>query len=175
MPTIVAETKTSMPAGAVRRWGGRLFAAAVLAAIAAIVCRNASELDRWDWSLNVLRFTVASLLVMATYPLFALAWRQALIASGAGMPAQTALRIFARSQLARYLPGSFWSFVGRAVMCGRAGVDRTAAVGSMVLENGAAIACALLVFASALPLWPTTLKVSHRLELGLIASRASFA
>ncbi len=172
MPTIVAETKTAIPAGAVRRWGGRLFAAAVLAAIAVVVCRNASELGRWDWSLNVLRFTVASLLVTASYPLFALAWRQALIASGAEMPAQTALRIFARSQLARYLPGSVWNFVGRAVMCTRAGIDRTAAVGSMVLENAAAIACALLVFAATPPFWPTGLHVLHRLELGLIAAVA---
>ena len=172
MPTIVAKTKTAIPAGAFRRWGGRLFAAAVLAARSAVICRNASELGRWHWNLNVLRFTLASLLVTASYPLFALAWRQALIACGAGMPAQTALRIFARSQLARYLPGSVWNFVGRAVMCGRAGVDRAAAVGSMVLENAAVIACALLVFAATLPFWPTGLHVSHRLELGLIAAVA---
>ena len=153
----------------VRRWLGWLVTASILAAIGVVIVRNAGELSQWDWSFDPLRFSAAFVLAVATYPLFALGWRQCLLASGGEAQPGAAVRIFARSQLARYLPGSLWNFVGRALLCAREGIDRPAAVGSMVLENAATIACALLVFAATLPLWPSKLETAAKPALGVVA------
>ena len=139
------------------RWIGWLVTAAVLCAVGAVILRSGGELSQCTWRIDPLRAMGALAIVTGSYPLFALAWRQALAASGGSLSGRSAVRIYARSQLARYLPGSLWNYIGRTMLCAREGIDRSAAVGSMVLENAAMVVSALLVFAATLPLWPTTL------------------
>jgi len=63
-----------------KRWAGWLVTAGILAAIGLMVSRKAGELSRWGWQFDAWRFSAAFVLVGASYPLFALAWRRGLLA-----------------------------------------------------------------------------------------------
>jgi hypothetical protein len=172
MPASAAQSAIRPPTTLVARWGAALFTVAVIGAIAVVFGRSAGELARWQWRVEPVRLAASFLLVVLSYPMFALAWRQSLIASGGELAGRPALRIFATSQLARYLPGSVWNFVGRTVLCVGHGVGRAAAAGSVVLEHTASIACALLVFLASLPLWPGRIAPSFRPVIAMTALAA---
>ena len=69
-----------------------------------------------SWS----RVALASVMFsMFLFVFRALAWRRILIGFGHRLPIPAATRIWATSEMARYLPGVIWQVVGRAGLVSR--------------------------------------------------------
>ncbi|MEO6435719.1 MAG: YbhN family protein [Tepidisphaeraceae bacterium] len=85
--------------------------------------------------INPVRFALASLM-FATFLLCfrALVWRRVLKAFGHRLPYGAATRIWATSELARYLPGAIWQVVGRVYLARPYGVGGTIVSTSQILE-----------------------------------------
>ena len=84
---------------------------------------------RPEWAIVV----GSMLLVLATYALLIHAWRSLVAAWGARLPFWPAARIWAVSNLGRYLPGKLWSIGAMGLLAQRAGVSPTAATGAALL------------------------------------------
>lgn len=66
------------------------------------------------------------------------------------------VRIWAVAQLARYLPGGIWNYVGRAYACAQAGVSKSCTALSLAIEAVLRVQAAIIVFLTCLPLWPVS-------------------
>ncbi|HEX9343545.1 MAG TPA: lysylphosphatidylglycerol synthase domain-containing protein [Actinomycetota bacterium] len=98
------------------------------------------------WHLGGGYFVVACLLLGASYALVAALWGLALRAVAAVRPHPVAgARIWFVSNLARYVPGNVWSFVGAAELARREGVRRRDTLAVMALTQGLSVGVALLV------------------------------
>jgi len=85
-----------------------------------------------SWLYVVLSFSsvLISLLAMA------LMWHGLLRTLDGHLPALTAVRFYGLTLLPRYVPGMVWGYVGRTVLCERAGVPRKTVVESIIAEVG---------------------------------------
>lgn len=102
---------------------------------------------RPEWAIVV----GSMLLVLATYALLIHAWRSLVAAWGSRLAFWPAARIWAVSNLGRYLPGKLWSIAAMGLLSQRAGVSPTAATGAALagtLVNLAAGFAVLLVAGS---------------------------
>src|SRR6185295_15735983 len=72
----------------------------------------------------------------ASFLLFfrAMAWRRILKAFGYRLPYPAAARIWATSEMARYLPGAIWQVVGRVYLCKPYGIPGAIVSTSQILE-----------------------------------------
>lgn len=104
------------------------FAAAALAEQWGMVRRQAGTLrPRWDGVAG------SALLVLATYGVLVQSWRTLVGAWGDRLGFADAARIWAVSNLARYVPGKLWSVGAMGMLAQRAGVSPVAATGSAVI------------------------------------------
>jgi uncharacterized membrane protein YbhN (UPF0104 family) len=107
-------------------------------------------LARWrevaaaKWRLDPVFFALASLVLASSYALVATLWAFALRRL-AGTPIATGARIWFLSNLARYVPGNVWSFVGAVELARRAGVARRATLAVMATTQALSVGVALLV------------------------------
>ena len=107
-------------------------------------------LARWrevaaaKWRLDPVFFALASLVLASSYALVATLWAIALRRL-AGTPIATGARIWFLSNLARYVPGNVWSFVGAVELARRAGVARRATLAVMATTQALSVGVALLV------------------------------
>jgi uncharacterized membrane protein YbhN (UPF0104 family) len=109
---------------------------------------------RWNdvisvkWRLDPWLFAAATVLLALSYGLVALLWGLALHRS-AGTRASAGARIWFLSNLARYVPGNIWSYVGAVELARREGVARRVTLAVMaltqVLSVGVAVAAGLPV------------------------------
>ncbi len=95
--------------------------------------------------------------VGATYALMIAAWRYIIIGWGEHLGPARALRIWALSNLGRYLPGKIWSVAGLVVLAQRAGVAGWAAVGSAVVLQAVSIGTGVAIAVGTLPHGDSTL------------------
>ena len=105
-------------------------------------------------AISPLRFLIASIM----YALFlltfrALVWRRVLKAFGYTLSPAAATRIWATSEMARYLPGAIWQVVGRIYLSRPYGIGGTVVSATQILEtflflfaNVLVAACCLLYF-----------------------------
>jgi uncharacterized membrane protein YbhN (UPF0104 family) len=90
----------------------------------------------------------ASVVVLLTYALLVEGWRRVLGALGGALEPGDAARIWFGSNLARWLPGYFWSFGAMTEMTRRRGVPVAVSTGATMLVavvnlfTGLAVACA---------------------------------
>jgi hypothetical protein len=81
------------------------------------------------------RFLVASIMFAGFLLYFrAMAWRRILKAFGYRLPYAPAARIWATSEMARYLPGAIWQVVGRVYLSKPYGVPGAVVTTSQILE-----------------------------------------
>ncbi|MFP6686888.1 MAG: lysylphosphatidylglycerol synthase domain-containing protein, partial [Polyangiaceae bacterium] len=74
-------------------------------------------------------------IVMAAYYLLIVEnWRMSMGALGAPLGRRHAFHLIYVSNLAKFLPGGLWNFVGRVALCARHGVSATSASASVLLE-----------------------------------------
>jgi hypothetical protein len=122
-----------------RPWLRRAAAVAITCWIFAIMIaplrENWSIVSEQIAAISWWRFAVASLM-FATFLLCfrAMAWRRILKAFGYRLPYAPAARIWATSEMARYLPGAIWQVVGRVYLSKPYGVPATIVTTSQILE-----------------------------------------
>jgi uncharacterized membrane protein YbhN (UPF0104 family) len=96
---------------------------------------NWPEVQERARDLSVARFILASLMFAAFLYFFrALQWRRVLKAFGHKLPIGPSIRIWATSELARYLPGSIWQVVGRVYLIKPYGVSGSITSTTQILE-----------------------------------------
>jgi hypothetical protein len=124
---------------------GRLIAITCLVILVSIVVRYWDQLPVIDWtagSILVCGLVVAFGLV--GHGLNVLTWK-ALMGQREPVTFLQSLSIVGRSQIARYLPGNVFHYVGKAVLAKNQGLSTRWVVTSMVLETVILIVAALLV------------------------------
>lgn len=108
---------------------------------------HAAGLDlRWGWIL------ASAALVLLTYGVLVLTWREMLRSWGAQLPFGTAARIWSISNLGRYIPGKVWQIGAMGKMAHDAGVSPVAAAGTAVLSTVVNISVGLAI--AVLAGWP---------------------
>ncbi|MDX6556506.1 MAG: glycosyltransferase 2 family protein [Miltoncostaeaceae bacterium] len=98
------------------------------------------DLDDADWPLLALALAATGVAMTC----LALIWGPCLRAVGAEPPRGLAAAYYL-GQLAKYLPGGGWQYLGRAALAARLGVPLRAAGASLALETAAIVAGAALV------------------------------
>jgi hypothetical protein len=135
----------SPPASAPRR--SRWRTVAVLAVVAGFFVATLAA--RWNdvislkWRLEPGLFVVATALLALSYGLVACLWGMALHRA-AGTRVLTGARIWFLSNLARYVPGNVWSYVGAVELARREGVARRVTLAVMALTQVLSVGVALL-------------------------------
>ena len=123
----------------VRPWLRRAAAVAITVWIFAIMIEPLRE----NWpivreqiaAISWWRFALASLMFAGFLLYFrAMAWRRILKAFGYRLPYAPAARIWATSEMARYLPGAIWQVVGRVYLSKPYGVPGAVVTTSQILE-----------------------------------------
>lgn len=143
------ETDSLRPSARKRsRW----LTVAVLAVVAGFFVATLAA--RWNdvislkWRLEPGLFVLATVLLALSYGLVACLWGVAL-GRAAGTSVVTGARIWFLSNLARYVPGNVWSYVGAVELARREGVARRTTLAVMaltqVLSVGVAVAAGLPV------------------------------
>jgi glycosyltransferase 2 family protein len=130
------------------RWRSGWATAAVLAVVAGFFVVTLAA--RWQdvislkWRLRPGVFALACLLLVVSYALVAGLWGLAL-GRAAGTPLAAGARIWFLSNLARYVPGNVWSYVGAVELARREGVARRTTLAVMALTQILSVGVALLV------------------------------
>jgi uncharacterized membrane protein YbhN (UPF0104 family) len=88
-------------------------------------------------------FALACVLLALSYALVACLWGLAL-RRAAGTPVRAGARIWFLANLARYVPGNVWSFVGAVELARREGVARSRTLAVMALTQVLSVGVALL-------------------------------
>ena len=135
----------SPPVGARRR--SRWLTVAVLAVVAGFFLATLAA--RWNdvislkWRLEPGLFALATVLLAVSYGLVACLWGLAL-RRAAGTRVVAGARIWFLSNLARYVPGNVWSYVGAVELARREGVARRTTLAVMALTQVLSVGVALL-------------------------------
>ncbi|MFL5560771.1 MAG: hypothetical protein ACJ79K_04765 [Gemmatimonadaceae bacterium] len=93
----------------------------------------------------------ASVITIATYAFMVLTWTWSMRWWGAVLHFRDAWRIWALSNLARFIPGAIWQFAGIAGLAADAGASPIAATGGVVLQQLVVLVTGLAVAAAFLP------------------------
>lgn len=122
-----------------KAWGKRLFTIGVTALIFYFMLKPLWR--EWDvvklrvGDINWVRFGLATLMFAAFLFFFrSLGWRAILRGLGYRVPVAPATRIWATSELARYIPGVIWQVVGRITLLKPYGVRGSVTSTSQVIE-----------------------------------------
>jgi glycosyltransferase 2 family protein len=151
-------------------WRAVLGAALVLAAaifLGLTIARHWRELEDFTWQVRALPLaaSVVALSGALTYGVYV--WKLVLDRfEHPPVRISALLRIWFLSNLARYVPGKIWQFVGAAELARLAGLSRAVILTSMVVQMGFTLLAAVLV--SALVLLPNGLPEGIPV-LGLVA------
>jgi uncharacterized membrane protein YbhN (UPF0104 family) len=136
----------SVPVRADRR--SRWLTAAVLAVVAGFFVATLAA--RWNdvisvnWRLRPGLFALACGLLAVSYALVACLWALAL-RRAAGTRLVAGARVWFLANLARYVPGNLWSYVGAVELARREGVARRTTLAVMALTQLLSVGVALLV------------------------------
>jgi hypothetical protein len=94
---------------------------------------------------------IASLLTATTYVYLVAVWTRTLRWWSQTPAFRTAVRIWFLANLARYIPGTVWQFVGLAAMSRRAGIAPGAATGAVLLQQLVLLATGIAITAGLAP------------------------
>jgi uncharacterized membrane protein YbhN (UPF0104 family) len=125
------------------RWGW-VAAAVVGGFLAVAVWSQWREVAAVSWDVEPGTIAAASAALGASLALVAWLWALAL-ADAAGVRARRGVRIWFLSNLARYVPGNVWSFVGAVELARREGAPRRSTLAVMASTQLLSVGVALLV------------------------------
>jgi uncharacterized membrane protein YbhN (UPF0104 family) len=143
-----------------RRWlrpllraGQVVLVAATAYFLSAYLARSWTSVKAYHWTLDPGWLTLSALVFLVLYLAQAVAWWVLLRGFELYSPLTLAMATWAKSILARYVPGNVFMFVGRAWMSHAQGlpVDRVSA--AMVYEQALGVCSALLTVALLFPFW----------------------
>lgn len=127
--------------------------AATLIFLGLAIARNWAQIARFDWSIQPLQLAASVLLLLAAMAWGVLVWHRVIARFQApGLRLRTLLRIWFLSNLARYVPGKIWQFVGAVQLGRRAGVPASVILTSLAIHTGLTLVSAALVSLLALPI-----------------------
>jgi glycosyltransferase 2 family protein len=130
------------------RWLTAVVLAVVAGFFVATLAARWNDVISLKWRLDPGLFAAATVLLALSYGLVAWLWGLAL-RRYAGIPASAGARVWFLSNLARYVPGNVWSYVGAVELARRQGVARRVTLAVMaltqVLSVGVAVAAGLPV------------------------------
>jgi glycosyltransferase 2 family protein len=135
------------------RIGQAVLVAATAYFLIRYLARSWTSVKDYDWTLDVGWLALSALAFLFFYLAQAFAWWLLLCGFELQSPLSLAVSTWAKSILARYVPGNVFMFVGRAWMSHAQGlpVDRVSA--AMVYEQALGICSALLAVAILFPFW----------------------
>jgi hypothetical protein len=152
-PAVVSQRHTSQRKRSLLRLVQVLLVVAVLYFLASYLHRSWLSVSGYEWTLQPGWLALSAMAFLGFYATQALAWWFLLRGFALRSPLAPTFSIWAKSILARYLPGNVFMFAGRAWMCHAQGlpVDRVSA--AMVYEQALGVASALLTLAVLFPFW----------------------
>jgi len=126
---------------------------AVLIFVARAIATHWTEFSGLRTSLRILPgwLALAALVVLSAFALLIAAWRSIIVGWGEHLTYRSAVRIWALSNLGRYLPGKVWSVAGLAVLAKREGVAAWASVGAAIVAQAVAAGSGAAVVAATIP------------------------
>ena len=128
-----------------RRWPEAAAGLLVLGSFALVLRRRWHEVQATSWHLQAGWLALSGVLLALSYALAGLLWAWAL-RGVAGRPGLArGVRIWFAANLARYVPGNLWSFVGAAELARRDGVARRTTLAVMAVTQVLSIAVGLAV------------------------------
>ena len=101
--------------------------------------------------IHVIPILLASAITIATYAYMVYTWTRTMRWWGATLAFREAWRIWALSNLARFIPGGIWQFAGIAGLAARSGTSPIAATGGVVLQQLVVLVSGIAVAAAFLP------------------------
>ena len=113
--------------------------------------RNARDLTHVHLRLRPAWFALAVPLYAAGSLMLALGWRELLVAFGHRLPLPTAVRVWWRAQVARYVPTGLAAVASRAALAREEGVPPALGAATMALELASLVGWACLMAAIGLP------------------------
>lgn len=126
--------------------------AATLVFLGLAIARNWAQITRFDWSIQPLQLAASVLLLIVAMAWGVLVWHRVIARfETPGLQLRTLLRIWFLSNLARYVPGKVWQFVGAVQLGRRAGVAPSVILASLAIHTGLTLVSAALVSLLALP------------------------
>jgi len=125
------------------RWMTVAVLAAVAVFFAVTLTARWREVISLKWQPRPGVFALACVLLAVSYALVACLWGFAL-RRAAGTPVRAGARIWFLSNLARYVPGNVWSFVGAVELARREGVARPVTLAVMAFTQVLSVGVALL-------------------------------
>ena len=116
-----------------------------------IAMANRAAFSRTTIDLLGAPIAAASAITIATYAYMVFTWTRSMRWWGASLRFRDAWRIWALSNLARFIPGGVWQFAGIAGLAAQAGVSPIAATGAVVLQQLVVLLAGVAVAAAFLP------------------------
>ena len=134
-----------------------LFIGAAIGFVALTIVRNWAELTSYDWALDPVELLISTAGLSAVLAWGVYVWHRVLARFGASMPLPALLRVWFLSNLARYIPGKIWQFVGVVQLARGTGIAAPVLLASMVVHVGFSVLSAAWIGLAALPfIYPET-------------------
>lgn len=130
-----------------------LLLAAILYFLVTYLQRSWTSIEGYEWTLRPGWLILSALAFLAFYFAQAVAWWLLLKGFRLDSPLSLATATWAKSILARYLPGNVFMFVGRAWMCHTQGLSVERVSAAMVYEQALGVCSALVMLALCFPFW----------------------
>ncbi|MEJ2502950.1 MAG: lysylphosphatidylglycerol synthase domain-containing protein [Gemmatimonadota bacterium] len=136
----------------VRRGLGALLVAATLLFLALAIGRNWNQISSYAWRIRPVELAASVLLLIGALAWGIFVWHRVLHRYEApGLRFRSLLWVWFLSNLARYVPGKIWQFVGAVQLGRRAGVAPDVLLTSMLIHAGLTVVSAAMVSLLALP------------------------
>lgn len=114
-----------------------------------------NDLSSYEWQLDYRWFCASIFLVSIAVLSLAIWWILSLRLLREHISWKYGIKIWALSQLVKYLPGGIWNYVSRIYACDRAGLLKRSAIISLTIEAILRVQSGIIVFLISLPFWPT--------------------
>jgi glycosyltransferase 2 family protein len=115
------------------------------------IALNWTQLKTYPWQFRVLPLTASILIQIGAAFLWATVWRQMAVRSGSPIGWKQGVGVHLLSNLAKYIPGSIWSYVSRGYLGREHGLTAMSVGVSAVWEIGIAIVASLLLVLTVMP------------------------
>ncbi|HKQ61853.1 MAG TPA: lysylphosphatidylglycerol synthase domain-containing protein [Candidatus Polarisedimenticolaceae bacterium] len=136
-----------------RAAAGAAFSAVLLFFLVRQLARNAPQVGPLILAMRPGWAILSLVLLAAAYLGYGLIWRAILHELGGRIDGLAGWRVWALSQLGKYVPGKIWGALGRVVLLGRSGVDAAPATLSVAYELLLFVLSGLLFAGAVSPAW----------------------
>lgn len=115
--------------------------------------KNWEKVLEYDWEFNLWFLIAAIVLSFLPFFLRGANWKFCMALLKENLPYSKSLKFRAIPQLAKYLPGGGWNYLGEVLMCESAGINKVKASTSIFLEVVLQLLAGLLLFFFTFPFY----------------------